>query len=72
MAYSEHEHLEILERLIDETSLSTVLQHLSLVCGYKEDHMLSNWQDKYGARDWRKAVNAVSRCAHGVDVKNVS
>lgn len=43
-----------LEKLIDENGLVQVMDIISTICFEKEDHVLTNWQDKALAKVWRR------------------
>jgi hypothetical protein len=53
------EEEQTLERIIDRTSVQAVLESMSIVCGKKAEHLLTNWQDKTTARVWQKAEGAI-------------
>jgi hypothetical protein len=57
-----------LESLIDRSSLATVLEALSQVCGEKADHLRSNWQDRTTAKSWDKAGHAIDRIIPNLSV----
>jgi hypothetical protein len=46
---------EQLEQLVDQHGLKAVLLDLAFICSDKEDHILSNWQDKVTAKAWARA-----------------
>ena len=48
-----------LESLVDTASLQGVLMALSEICGEKAEHIETNWQDKWTARQWRTAEGAI-------------
>ena len=55
------ENLGALEALVDRHTLSGVLAMLSEICGEKEAHIATNWQDAALAKAWRKAELALDR-----------
>jgi hypothetical protein len=55
---------EALESMIDDTSLTDVLNALVSVCGDKAEHLLSNWQDPMAAKCWAKMATAIERVAN--------
>lgn len=44
----------MLESLVDEDSLSDVLNVLVNICEGKAEHLRSNWQDEAAAKLWHK------------------
>lgn len=52
---------EQLESIIDLHGLTSVVQSLADICGQKEEHLLSNWQDKRAAKKWRSAADRFDR-----------
>lgn len=44
-----------MEALVDQHGLRNILLELAFVCSEKEDHILSNWQDKVTAKAWARA-----------------
>ena len=46
---------DLLEPLLDESDLQTVIEALSAVCFEKAAHLESNWQDRVSAKYWRSA-----------------
>jgi hypothetical protein len=62
----------VLEGLVDEVGLASLLGSLAEVCRAKADHVASAWQDYELARQWRKAGAVLERTAdrvEGVDVR---
>ena len=55
-----------LEEMIDAQGLRTLLAMLSEICGEKQEHVASNWQDEESAKNWRKADVALARCANNL------
>jgi hypothetical protein len=53
------QELEQLERLIDQTSLSAVLDALQTICDGKAEHLQSNWQDAGAAKNWTRAGGSI-------------
>ena len=53
-----------LESLIDNSSLSEVVNELTRICYAKAFHLLANWQDKGQAKEWTTAARKLeSTCA---------
>lgn len=50
-----------LESLIDQISLSTVLEALADICQAKGDHVRSNWQDTQTAKVWYATARKLER-----------
>jgi len=61
-----------LESLLDQSSLSNLLQALGQVCYEKADHLRSNWQDRLSASSWELAARRVQGCGDYDAVKRVS
>jgi hypothetical protein len=57
-----------LEMLVDVKGLAGVLSMLAEIAYAKEDHLLSNWQDKAAARLWRNAGKAIEKTAACIEV----
>jgi hypothetical protein len=60
MAKTAAQIVDEVERLVDASSLSTVLEALSNVAGYKAEHIRCNWQDRVLARAWEKASQKIA------------
>lgn len=52
--------------MIDSNSLESVLEALQEICQEKEHHILTNWQDKPFATEWRKAAIRMGRAARSL------
>jgi len=50
------EDRNVLEQMIDRTSLAAVLDALALTCAEKAEHVRCNWQDDRLAKTWDRAV----------------
>lgn len=59
---------ETLERLIDATSLSRVVDALASIGRQKAEHLRVNWQDGATAREWDRAADACAKLAHKLEV----
>ncbi len=46
---------DIIEEILDHTSLEEFLRHLAAVCYAKAAHIQENWQDDYSAKIWDQA-----------------
>jgi hypothetical protein len=57
---------DALESIIDQNSLSSLLQALAEVCEEKATHVLDNWQDKALAAEWTGAARKIERALAGV------
>ena len=42
----------VLESMIDEFGLHTIVDALATICFEKAEHLRSNWQDENMARNW--------------------
>lgn len=62
------ELIETLETLLDENTLSGVLDALSEVCNLKATHLLENWQDKGAAKAWLRAQAQIDRASQRIAV----
>jgi hypothetical protein len=49
-----------LEKLLDHTSLSGILEALSQIAYLKAEHISANWQDHQLARAWERAGNKLA------------
>lgn len=58
---------DVLENLVDRTSLIEVLEALSEIAGLKQEHVQANWQDSGLAKAWGQASFHVARAAAAVD-----
>jgi hypothetical protein len=52
---------DYIESLIDKYDLYNVLVAISEICREKEDHILSNWQDKNLAKRWAKNAGLIDK-----------
>jgi hypothetical protein len=53
---------DTLESIIDQNSLSSLLQALAEVCEEKATHVQENWQDAVLSREWADAARKIERC----------
>jgi hypothetical protein len=51
--------LQELEKLVDASSLLSVLTALELMCLEKAEHIRVNWQDKTAAKAWDKDAKLI-------------
>ncbi len=63
---------EALEKLIDSTSLRTVLGNIGMICAEKSAHILENWQDERLASIWQAAADHVEKLAEKNVIRRVS
>lgn len=54
-----NERSRMLEDLIDQTSLTTVLEMLSEICYGKAEHLRINWQSPAQAKTWKADAKRV-------------
>jgi hypothetical protein len=54
---------DAIESMMDRAGVSEFLTVVQEVCNEKAEHVLTNWQDKGLARDWRLLADKVSRAA---------
>lgn len=52
--------------MIDYNSLESVLEAIFEICHEKEQHILSTWQDKPLATEWKKAAIRMGRAARSL------
>lgn len=50
------QHKDAIERMIDQSSLSAVLESIADICHAKADHLKSAWQDEAAAKQWLRAA----------------
>lgn len=61
----------IIEQLIDETSLQTVLDALAEVCEEKAEHVSTNWQDPALAGWWARRGHLIAGTAFKCGLENI-
>lgn len=52
-----------LEAIIDRTSLAAVVEAIAAICYGKQEHVLTNWQDRGLAQAWYRAAVRVEATA---------
>ncbi len=55
------EYMEIVEGLIDELTLSAILEMLERICHKKAENMRTHWQDEASAKLWEKAARQIEQ-----------
>jgi hypothetical protein len=55
------EYMEILETLIDKSTLSAILEMLERICHKKAENMRTHWQDETSAELWEKAARQIEQ-----------
>jgi hypothetical protein len=55
-----------LETIIDQNSLTEVIEALINICGEKADHLRSNWQDTTQAKEWELAARRLGTAWNGI------
>lgn len=63
-----NETINLLEKILDQLTLSGLLTILSEICSLKEQHVEGNWQDHELGKKWRKAELALDKLAINVGV----
>ena len=63
---------EMLERLVDATSLRSVIGTLGTICSEKAAHISENWQDNALARLWDSAGTKLETVAESNAVRRIS
>ena len=56
----------VIEGLVDSTSLTDVLDALAAVCAAKAEHLAVNWQDHASSREWERNARVVAQAAQKV------
>ena len=56
MARLNRKDVELLEDLIDASSLRAVGESIAGICWEKGEHLRANWQDHRSANDWERAA----------------
>lgn len=54
---------EVLEQLIDQAGLASVVAACSEICDEKAEHIRTNWQEDDTARPWNKAALQLAQLA---------
>lgn len=62
------ENLQVLESLVDKSSVTQVLEGLALICHLKAEHLATNWQDATSAKAWVKGATWLNTVAMKLDV----
>lgn len=62
------ENLDLLESLVDKTSVSQIVEGLALICHMKAEHIATNWQDAVTAKAWVKGATWLNMVALRLDV----
>ena len=57
------DRMERLEKLVDETSIRTVLEMLGDICGAKAEHLRTAWQDEGAAEIWEADARRLGKVA---------
>jgi hypothetical protein len=58
--YTDEQRRELLEQLVDASSLADVLDDLGWICQAKADHIAHNWQDAPLAARWERAASRLA------------
>jgi hypothetical protein len=73
MRYTPTTASETLESILDQYTMTTVIDFLACIASEKAEHVRSNWQDEPLARQWdrlsktlEKAMVKVQRVEHGL------
>jgi 3-methyladenine DNA glycosylase AlkC len=61
------ERTEVLEDMIDESSVAEILRDIEQVCYNKQEHILSNWQDDHLAERWFKIAQELQNASDAID-----
>lgn len=57
-----------LEQIIDENSLSGILEIIAKICDDKSDHVHTNWGDRRLGVAWHVAARKIERIASDLDI----
>ena len=60
----DHDELDMLEQLIDRTSLTVVLDGIAQICSEKGEHVHVNWQDHALGEVWDNAAGVVLKAGY--------
>ncbi|MBO3459476.1 hypothetical protein G7B40_012935 [Aetokthonos hydrillicola Thurmond2011] len=55
------EYMETLEALVNESTLSTILEMLERICHKKAENLRTHWQDEASAKLWEKAARQIEQ-----------
>ncbi|WP_026104321.1 hypothetical protein [Anabaena sp. PCC 7108] len=53
------EYMNILEKLVDQLTLSAILEMLERICHKKAENLRTHWQDENSAKRWDKAAKQI-------------
>lgn len=53
----------VVEEMIDASSVAAVADAIEEVCNGKAEHLLTNWQDRGAAKAWERLARAAARLA---------
>lgn len=59
--------INALESIVDKSSMSDVINALSMIASEKADHIRINWQDEALARVWERMGRTLDRCYNHVN-----
>lgn len=63
---------DLLESILDRTTVYGLLSALSGICEEKHDHIKANWQDRVTAQPWADASAALDKFALTDPIQRVS
>jgi hypothetical protein len=55
------EYMDALESVVDQLTLSAVLEMLERICHKKAENLRSHWQDESSAKLWDKAARQIEQ-----------
>lgn len=55
------EYMDSLESLVDQLTLSAVLEMLERICHKKAENLRTHWQDENSAKLWDKAARQIEQ-----------
>ncbi|MBD2359356.1 hypothetical protein H6G41_33055 [Tolypothrix sp. FACHB-123] len=55
------EYMEVLETLIDQLTLSAILEMSERICHKKAENLRTHWQDEAAAKRWEKAARQIEQ-----------
>jgi hypothetical protein len=71
MAMDHDQIQEAIERLIDSSSLSDVLDAVAMVCNEKARHLEHYWMDRKSAMRWDALETKISSVANSAHAKGI-
>ena len=67
MKYTPATASETLESILDQFTMTTIIDFLSSIASEKAEHLRSNWQDEPAARQWERMSKVLERSMEKVN-----